>query len=367
MDSVGGSELQSLKMAKEFSKRNNEVYFWSHNINPNIYPDLNGSSSSIKLLKSRSSSNWFFSLINIVKNIKPDIIYTRDTRRLFIYAFISHLLRVPLVYNINHDVRSMPYNLLQLNNIIYRDSRAYGFFPAWAIFGYLATKCYSYISKIISQTYEQQEYLAAQKIESETIYNGHEVPSIINKPNGSRCLIVWIGSLKKEIKRPHIFLYLASQFRHLDVAFKYCGSFTENNQYNKYLKLMTERLENVEYLGKLSIQEVQRLLKDSYIMINTSKVESFPNTFIEAWMHGIPVISLSVDPDNIISSNDMGFLGLNINKVVDNIKKLLNDEKLYMNHSKKSRTFAINNFTLELIIKKYDFIFKDIISEGKIY
>ena len=38
----------------------------------------------------------------------------------------------------------------------------------------------------------------------------------------------------------------------------------------------------------------------SKILINTSSFEGFPNTFVQAWANGVPVISLKVDPDNII-------------------------------------------------------------------
>jgi len=41
-------------------------------------------------------------------------------------------------------------------------------------------------------------------------------------------------------------------------------------------------------------------------VINTSNFEGFPNIFLEAWATGVPVISLNVDPGNVIKKRRLG-------------------------------------------------------------
>ena len=43
-------------------------------------------------------------------------------------------------------------------------------------------------------------------------------------------------------------------------------------------------------------------------LLNTSVAEGFPNAFLEAWALGTPVISLFVDPANLIRTHRLGYV-----------------------------------------------------------
>ena len=55
-----------------------------------------------------------------------------------------------------------------------------------------------------------------------------------------------------------------------------------------------EATPNLEYLGQRTHAEVNELLARAHIFVNTSTHEGFPNTFIQAWLREVAVVSLSV-------------------------------------------------------------------------
>ncbi len=67
------------------------------------------------------------------------------------------------------------------------------------------------------------------------------------------------------------------------------------------------KMDNVILKGRLDHAETMRLISNASALISTSNYEGFPNIFLEAWSAGIPVISLKVNPGNVIDKYQLGF------------------------------------------------------------
>lgn len=77
---------------------------------------------------------------------------------------------------------------------------------------------------------------------------------------------------------------------------------------NKAKKILAKlaQIENVEITGRLNHDETIRLIANSRALISTSYYEGFPNIFVEAWATGVPVISLKVNPGDVINKYNLG-------------------------------------------------------------
>ena len=67
-------------------------------------------------------------------------------------------------------------------------------------------------------------------------------------------------------------------------------------------------LPNLELLPGRPREQLLEETRRAAAIVSTSAVEGMPNTFLEAWARGVPVLSLNVDPDDRISEHDIGIV-----------------------------------------------------------
>ena len=102
----------------------------------------------------------------------------------------------------------------------------------------------------------------------------------------------------------------------------------------------------IDVMGELPNQEVNTLLEEAHLLVNTSKHEGFSNTFIQAWMRKVPVVSLKVDPDHIIQDHGIGYCSNTFDSLVAHTVELLADHNLREEMGEKAREFAVKNLSL---------------------
>ena len=106
----------------------------------------------------------------------------------------------------------------------------------------------------------------------------------------------------------HLVELLAEAFAHRsDVEFNIAGANQMTATEWRELESRMSKVPNLRYLGHISNDAVNALLTRSHVLVNTSRYEGFPNTFIQAWLRKVPVISLSVNPDQLLDTADFGW------------------------------------------------------------
>jgi glycosyltransferase involved in cell wall biosynthesis len=156
----------------------------------------------------------------------------------------------------------------------------------------------------IVQNGRQQKLLREQfGKESRIIYNGLPRKDVVSTCDGP---ILWIaGHIRKE-KDPMMFLDLAEQVP--EARFVMIGGNPVNaDKYTASVFERARRIPNVDIRGFMPFGEVEELFRSASLLVNTSIVEGFPNTFIQAWSRGVPVVSTHrVNPDFLITKHKLG-------------------------------------------------------------
>jgi hypothetical protein len=153
-------------------------------------------------------------------------------------------------------------------------------------------------------------------------------------------------------KRPIQFTNLAEMFPHEQFIMIGGRDFKDGYLYDE-IKQRAEKIENLQFLGFQPLEVTETYFDKCKVFVNTSKYEGFPNTFLQAWRRGIPVISY-VDPDDVIKTNRLG-------KVVESEKELSSalEEILPGPYSETShiQNYYVQNHSSK-IIDKYCAVFE---------
>jgi glycosyltransferase involved in cell wall biosynthesis len=151
--------------------------------------------------------------------------------------------------------------------------------------------------------------------------------------------IAWIAFLR-QTKRPDLLIEIARKSPELH--FVVCGAMTGFRASAGYSEKILEEmrsLPNVEYLGHVDQDQVLEIMADAAALLCTSDVEGFPNTFLEAWSAGTPVVSLGIDPGGIIKEKGLGFISGTIEQAVSDIRSLVNSPEVFVSASNRSRKY----------------------------
>ena len=103
----------------------------------------------------------------------------------------------------------------------------------------------------------------------------------------------------------------------------------------------------LRYLGQKNNNEINTIFGYSHILVNTSQYEGFSNTFIQAWMRGVPVVSLNTDPDGLIESKRLGyFCNGSYDKLKNSVYELVINDELREQLSIQSKEFSLKSFSM---------------------
>ncbi len=241
--------------------------------------------------------------------IRPDVVVVRTGGSgLFLLTILSGLVRYKLVYMVASDTEFLPCRPESLGK---REKRILG------------------LDLIVAQNPFQRECIEALR------GTAREIPVIPNiwypgllgvhgDAGEKGYAVVWIGNIR-QVKRPEWVTDLARDLPEADFAV--IGSSLEAGLFKKWMR-SAAATKNIVYLGPKSFQQVNGILARSKILVCTSVMEGFPNTFLQAWSHGIPVVS-TVDPGGVLTDHHVGIFARSYEELLKGVTELISDQKKY--------------------------------------
>ncbi len=136
--------------------------------------------------------------------------------------------------------------------------------------------------------------------------------------------VLWVANIR-ECKRPDLLLQLARRLPELKFVM-IGGPMEEEPELFTDVTAQARKEKNVEFLGAVPYHKVGSFFKRARVFVNTSDIEGFPNTFLQAWVCGKPVVSF-FDPDNTIKERKLGAAVENLDAMTDALSSLLDDKK----------------------------------------
>ncbi len=186
-----------------------------------------------------------------------------------------------------------------------------------------------YAHEIVVQTERQLGLLRAKMHRDATLIRNPAPQQVRTAPRSAPLFggrLLWIGRLDPN-KRYEEALMLAAALPHrpMIMVCNQIRSFSETT-----LNELCSKLPNLMLADQVELPDMDALFRFSDLLVNTSVVEGFPNTFLQAGMHGIPIVSMAVDPDGMLATHGCGRVADGTaTGLAQRVEELLTEPSLY--------------------------------------
>jgi len=318
----GGGEILNLNEAKELAKdKRFDVHLLVEGDKRGVFKHEN--ITVWVILRNRAHKD-LFEVYRAFKKINADIYYRRSStsRAQWVYEpIICKLLGKKYIYNEVGDPKWFVKSII--SQVTYRTCLAL----ADAIIAH---------SQLVEQSVKAFTRRKIRRAEHTTI---------VSKPMKlQRKHILWVGRTEAS-KRMDLFIELAKRFSKENFLMLIRG------------EQANDLPSNVKAVYNVPYTEVDKYYAQAKMVVQTTDTEGFGTVYLESWKNKTPVVSLTVDPDGIITKYNAGLLSGNFEQMVKDVKMLLADRKKWKEISENGYKYAIENHDIKKVIEQYKKVF----------
>jgi glycosyltransferase involved in cell wall biosynthesis len=162
--------------------------------------------------------------------------------------------------------------------------------------------------------------------------------------------VLWVGNIRT-VKRPEILLEIARRLP--ATRFHLIGGPMPRAQ-RLYDAVRGEALTiaNVRFHGPVPYHEVGQFYERARVYVSTSDTEGFPNSYLQAWAHGTPVVAF-LDPDRLLARHGLGRAPTSVEEMCTCIQALIADPHQWRATSLRSAQFMDSRFSEARMVAPY--------------
>ncbi|HEU4625691.1 MAG TPA: glycosyltransferase family 4 protein [Steroidobacteraceae bacterium] len=213
---------------------------------------------------------------------------------------------------------------------------------------------------ILAQTTAQQEMLLANVGRASRV-----VPSLSDW--GEQCVaceardidVLWVGNLR-QLKRPDLLLELARRMPRARFAMV-GGPIKGHEAFFEKVASDARALPNVRFHGFVPHEELAGFYGRARLLVSTSEIEGFPNTYLQAWSCGTPVVA-TFDPDDLIARHGLGRAVPNLEAMQRAVTELLEEEAPWAAVSARCRSYIERRGDPASMVQPYIDAFTDLLA-----
>lgn len=336
---VGGAEVQQYLIGKGLAARGVDVSFVSQDFGQGAFAQVSPF-RVYSYLFSTNKATQARTFWGALRHADADVYYVRGMPNygLLIY-FFCRMHRKKIVQALASDTEIMP----EVES---------GLQSRWTYRIHLAWRRHADI--VIAQSMRQQAELQAR-----WGIRAVHIPSIVPLSQAKKeqlskkgMTVLWVGRVSP-VKRVELVPEVAARVPEAD--FYIAGGAGQGLEAYFDKVRAAANGQNVHWLGHVPYDQVDALFAQADVLLHTtdSNQEGFPNVFLQAWMHGLPVVSLGVDPDGLLERQGLGIRTASVEQAASTLEKLMRDPAERHGMSERARDHVIAQHSPEVILPRY--------------
>lgn len=172
-------------------------------------------------------------------------------------------------------------------------------------------------------------------------------------PRNEDGTVLWVGK-SDAIKRPDLAIAVARLIPEAQFVLVMNPS---NPELHRQVETEARALGNVRIERAVPFEEIESLFARASVFLSTSKVEGFPNTFLQAAKYAVPVASLTVDPGAMLSEHRAGVVAEgSVERLAREIQAMLRDDSLRGMAGARALAYAREHHDADKVLTQFELV-----------